>query len=316
VNFDLFDTRPIPHHGGFNKTTNGRDWSHTSPILASHSEVPRSEYDYQWNSDGLRSVDFATKPRVVALGCSITLGQGLPVAMRWSDLLSKKLGEPVGNISYSGAAIMKDVSSFFGLVHTYRYLPEVVICNFANFQRLYFPDPKNEYMREYFLNSEPRVYKAEAPFEYGKILPFEWVYYSNLDHIKMLEAFCFTNNIKLIWSTWSTNLTDEMENVLSTKFMNYVPDITRDIFPDDFEYPQSPKSVAEISKHFVITKDAGCHANEKEEHAEVFDYAYDYHKKAGEWGPGSHWPHPGLHRHLHWSEFYYNELMKIDNTRS
>jgi hypothetical protein len=42
---------------------------------------------------------------------------------------------------------------------------------------------------------------------------------------------------------------------------------------------------------------------------EIFDYGYDYHKIAGGWGPGAHWPHPGVHRHLHWADFYKNELI-------
>lgn len=309
----MFGTRPIPHNGGHDKSSPNRDWTYSAEILGAHSEIPRPEYNYEWNSDGLRSVEFSTKPKFVALGCSNTLGQGLPVDFRWTNILSQMLGEEIGNISYSGASISKDISSFFGMIHTYKYLPEYVICNFANFQRLYFIDPQNEYMRDYFINNEPRILKAEMPFEYGKILPYEWVYYHNLDHIKMLEAFCMINNIKLIWSTWSTNLSNEQEEFLKNRFNFYIPDPTRKDFPDRFEYSVNADSKDDLDKFYKMNdwENIKCHIKEKEEHPDIFEYGYDYHKIAGPWGPGAHWPHPGYHRQLHWAEFYYNNIIKL-----
>lgn len=308
--FNMFGTRPIPHNGGHNAFNPSQDFTYTAEVLGVHSEVPRPEYNYQWNSDGLRSIEFSTKPKVIALGCSNTLGQGLPVERRWSDILGKMIGEPVGNIAYSGASMSKDISSFFGVVHTYDYVPEYVVCNFANLQRLYFIDPKNEYMRDYFLNNEPRIFKTEAPFNYGGIIPYEWVYYHNLDHIKMLEAFCSVNNIKLVWSTWSTNLSTAQEDFFINNFKYYAKDPTRETFPSDFEYLVNPESADLLDKYYKM-KDwdsIRCHSKEKEENSDIFEYGYDYHKIVGEWGPGAHWPHPGYHRQLHWAEFYYNEL--------
>ena len=311
-NFPMFGTRPIPHNGGHNSNDLNYNHSYDADILGVHSEIPRPEYNYKWNSDGVRSVEFSTKPKVIALGCSNTLGQGLPVNLRWSDILQEKIKQPVGNISYSGASIAKDISSFFGMIHTYNYVPEYVICNFANLQRLYFIDPENKYMRDYFLNNEQRISKAEIPFEYGKIIPYEWVYYHNLDHIKMLEAFCMTNNIKLIWSTWSTNISPDQEQFLVDNFKFYVKDPTRKAFPQSFEYSVNPNTIEELLPYYEIIKKDGtnCHQEEKKNYPEIFDYAYDYHKIAGTWGPGAHWPHPGYHRQLHWAEFYYNEMFK------
>ena len=54
-----------------------------------------------------------------------------------------------------------------------------------------------------------------------------------------------------------------------------------------------------------------CHEAEKNSNPEIFEHGYDYHKIAGSWGPGAHWAHPGLHRHIHWSEFYYEQLLKL-----
>ena len=80
--FNIFKTGIIPHNRPVDQNK-----TFLSDILVSHAEVARPEYNYQWSSDGLRSIEFDSKPPIVALGCSITLGQGLPVNLRWSDLL-------------------------------------------------------------------------------------------------------------------------------------------------------------------------------------------------------------------------------------
>jgi hypothetical protein len=195
--FNLFNPRVIPHID-WDRNNPYKNYSKDLDILAKHSEIPRKEYNYKWNSDGLRSIEFSNKPKVVALGCSITMGQGLPESLRWTDLLSEMINEPIGNISYSGAAINKNVSSFLGMIHQYKYVPDIVIANFANFERFYFVDSSGEYMRDWYINHKEKKTKISAPWDYEEILPYEWVYYNNLDHIKMLEAFCDSAGIKLI----------------------------------------------------------------------------------------------------------------------
>lgn len=309
--FDMFNPRVIPHMG-IDKTSPKKDYSHTTEILAGHSEIPRSEYNYKWNSDNLRSIEFSTKPPIVALGCSITLGQGLPEHLRWTDLLSKRIGVPIGNISYSGASANKLVSSFFGMIHQYQYKPEIVIAHFANFERFYFVSPDGERMQEWFINHSAKKTKVSAPWNYEEILPYEWVYYQNLDHIKMLEAFCETNGIRLYWSCWSHGMTEEQEQFLKDNFRHYIPDTTRQEFPADFELGFVANTVSELTPHFEMKNWQGCHSGWKEMYPEPFDYAYDYHKIAYDYGrlkgPGAHWPHPGLHKQLHISEFWEKQI--------
>jgi hypothetical protein len=291
------------------------DLSKTMEVFAPAAEIARPEYNYVFNKDGLRSVEFSTKPNVIAIGCSITLGQGLPIDARWSNILERLLinhGEfSVGNIAHSGASAAKGISSFFGMVHKYEYIPQIVICNFANFERLWFTNSSGEYIQDYFPNSRNRLFKAQVPYEFGRMIPLEWCYFTNLDHIKMLEAFCATNNILLIWSTWSTNLDETDELFLSSEFKNYYPDPTRFDFPDNFEYAINVDSPEKLNPYFSMIgwDNFGCHRREYDENMDIFNFAYDYHKHAGEWGPGAHWPHYGLHRHIHWAEFYY-EIIK------
>jgi len=312
--FDMFSPRVIPYCE-IDRNNPNKNYSSSSSIFSSHAEVERPEYNYVWNSDGLRSIEFSTKPKVVALGCSITMGQGMPENLRWSNILSEKIKKPIGNISYSGASANKLVSSFLGMIHQYQYKPEIVIAHFANFERFYFVSPDGEKMQEWFINHSAKKTKASAPWNYEEILPYEWVYYQNLDHIKMLEAFCETNGIKLYWSCWSNGLTDEQEQFLKDNFRYYIPDTTKNEFPADFELGFVANSVAELPKHFEMKNWQGCHNKWKEMYPDIFDYAYDYHKIAYDYGrlkgPGAHWPHPGLHKQLHISEFWEKQISEL-----
>lgn len=284
-------------------------------LIAGHAEVSRPEYKYSWNSDGLRSIPFESKPEIIALGCSLTLGQGLPENLRWTNLLSDKIKKPIGNISYSGAAINKLVSSFFGLINKYDYLPKTVICNFANFERFYFVTPDGEGMQDWYINYSPKVTKAHAPWNYEEILPYEWVYYQNLDHIKMLEVFCRSNGINLIWSSWSNAISPENELFLESNFKSYVQDPTRKEFPKDFEFTIHGVKLEKLLPHYKMIDwdNILCHKEYYDNNKDIFDYGYDYHAIPYDYGrvkgPGSHRPHPGIHRQLHWSEFYYNQLI-------
>lgn len=309
--FDIFNPRVIPHMG-IDRNNPKKDYSSVQAVLAAHAEIARDEYNYKWNSDGLRSIEFSCQPPIVALGCSITLGQGLPESLRWTNILSEKINIPIGNISYSGAAANKLVSSFLGMIHQYRYKPNIVIAHFANFERFYFISPNGESMQEWFINHSSKKTKVTAPWNYEEILPYEWVYYQNLDHIKMLEAFCDSNEIDLYWSCWSNGISEEQEQFLKDNFRHYVPDTTKKEFPANFELGVSAQSVSELTPHYAMINWAGCHENYKQNYPEIFDYAYDYHKFPYDYGrlkgPGAHWPHPGVHKQLHIAEFWEKQI--------
>jgi len=309
--FDMFSPRVIPH-GGVDRNNPNKDYSSTSAILAGHAEIPRPEYDYKWNTDGLRTMEFSLHAPIVALGCSITLGQGLPYDLVWPQLLTGLYGAPVASIAYSGASANKVISSFFGMIHQYQYKPEIVIAHFANFERLFFVGPDGNGMQEWFINHSPKVTKAKAPWNYEEILPYEWVYYQNLDHIKMLEAFCDASGIKLYWSCWSNGLTNEQEQFLKDNFKHYVPDTTRREFPTNFETGVQAKTIEDLPPQYAMLNWQGCHQEWKDKHPDIFDYAYDYHKFPYDYGrvkgPGAHQPHPGLHKQLHIAEFWNNQL--------
>jgi hypothetical protein len=57
---------------------------------------------YKINSHGFRCDEFDGGPYVLTLGCSFTLGTGLPVQDTWPSLIGRELGLKVANISWGG----------------------------------------------------------------------------------------------------------------------------------------------------------------------------------------------------------------------
>lgn len=319
--FKYFTPHHPPHGGQYLTESNpliNYDFSRYEKIVSPHSEVPSDNYDYVFNNDGLRTVDLSTKPNVITMGCSVTFGVGLPKNMIWTNILQDKLKSHgdyrVGNIAYNGASPMKNISAFFGFINKYNYLPEYVICNFANFERAYF-FRDDKYIADIFWSTERFKFKDEYPYDYEKILPIEWIYYSNLDHIKMLEVFCKVNNIKLIWSTWSYNIKNEYEDFIKKHFEFYLPDSTRLYFPDGMEspgYSNSDSNKKEVLDGFKMKNwdEILCHNEYKTWDTDYpFHYAYDYHYNLPD--VSMRLPHSGYHRHLHWAEMYYNKIKKM-----
>ena len=60
---------------------------------------------YKLNSEGFRCDDFDDQPCMVALGCSYTVGIGLPLKDIWPTLVGNTLGLKVVNLAWGGNAI-------------------------------------------------------------------------------------------------------------------------------------------------------------------------------------------------------------------
>lgn len=60
---------------------------------------------YKINSQGFRSEEFdSSAPSVVTLGCSYSIGIGLPLESIWPTLIGQKLGLTVWNLSWAGTS--------------------------------------------------------------------------------------------------------------------------------------------------------------------------------------------------------------------
>jgi hypothetical protein len=61
-------------------------------------------FDYKFNSSGFRCEEFSDNATIMFLGCSNTVGIGLPVDAIWCELVAKKLGMCCANLGQGGAS--------------------------------------------------------------------------------------------------------------------------------------------------------------------------------------------------------------------
>lgn len=57
---------------------------------------------YAINSHGFRCAEFSDQPCIMALGCSYTMGIGLPLDTIWPELVGRVLGLQVANLAWGG----------------------------------------------------------------------------------------------------------------------------------------------------------------------------------------------------------------------
>jgi hypothetical protein len=159
----------------------------------------------------------------------------------------------------------------------------------------------------------------------------------------MLEQYCDSNDIKLIWSNWSgqnsqsasaelntdsffksRGVQDMNENLKNT-FKHYYVDYES----EDFYYlfhNYSWNKDGSIKYNGAVEKSLNCHLDEKKECEDFFDLAYDRYivpekdindiekhlkisrlEKDKNLNQNSQYlGHFGAHRHIHWAEFYYD----------
>lgn len=63
-----------------------------------------SKFTYKFNSHGFRCEEFTNDPSIVFLGCSMTVGIGLPIETTWPTLVSDKLNLKCYNLGIGGAS--------------------------------------------------------------------------------------------------------------------------------------------------------------------------------------------------------------------
>lgn len=81
---------------------------------------------YSINSNGFRSEEFDTKvPSIVTLGCSYSIGIGLPIESIWPSLVGQALDLTVYNLSWGGASA--DTCFMLGNYWIPRLKPQLVV---------------------------------------------------------------------------------------------------------------------------------------------------------------------------------------------
>jgi hypothetical protein len=63
-----------------------------------------NSFNYKFNQDGFRCREFTQDPNILFLGCSFTLGIGVPVEQIWPELVSQQLNMQCANLGIGGSS--------------------------------------------------------------------------------------------------------------------------------------------------------------------------------------------------------------------
>lgn len=196
-------------------------------------------YTYKVNTHGFRSIEFSSDTNILTAGCSFTFGTSIPFEYTWSQQLQKMIpNKKVATIAWPGMSIEVIISYIFKYFKNIGN-PEMIICNFPDFYRFLFLEKSSKKLIPNYTmikNSSNLSREEKKLIEKSMYHPL-WGFYVNFEHILMLEQYCESNRIKLIWSTWSKSDTV--------------------MFKDDFEFFNDIDSFYKnlnITKNFEILK--------------------------------------------------------------
>lgn len=204
---------------------------------------------YRLNNYGYRGPDFGPDIDVLAAGCSMTFGVGVPDNGTWPSLFSEKSGLSVANLSAPAASIEWIVNSIFSYIETFGKPRKGIIVHFPDllrgeivvdeevvtasewgpkdFHQVSLDDNLTKKIVTHgslTLVSEdypaPKILKKPYPIEYTKTR--EEAVRQSFSSIKNLEIFCKAADIPLVWSSWSFDLHESMKNISKKyKFSNF-----------------------------------------------------------------------------------------------
>lgn len=287
---------------------------------------------FRVNNEGFRSPDnFDKNKKMLTLGCSITYGQGLPDEYRWPEMLAKKLNIDFANLAWCGDSAIAQIMKCFLYFEKYGH-PEIIVALFP-FGRMITPHVPDKLVRKNDLTIENRFkderatrtqsiaiheddFKkyAKSPYDPLEIFPIELAFLYEKAMLQMLEQYCNSHNIKFFWSCWDWKYKDfayphiKKDHPLHHK--NYV-----DIDCNSWHLINTNQDFVHLDKNWVnmdllswhkqnskyapITKsNINCHLEQSDDF--LFDNAADRND--------IHPPHYGLHRHIHWTEGFYEAI--------
>jgi hypothetical protein len=287
-------------------------------------------YSYMFNSDGFRSIELDQNIDIVALGCSHTLGIGLPIEYTWINQLSSMLSKDIINMSEAGAGVRYLIDTFYRFYYKEKINPKIVLCNFPNFSRY------KKYSLKQNLVIHEGTFMDHKDIEENLLQVVE-----TIEALDTFELFCKKNNIKLFWTVWEYGFSEiDLYKFLNNRYENYHYDSQAYSFEKinswvevdmnlDIQIHLQPE---QLNDQTILY----CHKNEKEVYKDLFYTAldrYDLPKKYQEirdqkqlsieeldglkkylsiskkdWIHGAH---HGWHRNHHWALFFHDLIKDL-----
>jgi len=268
---------------------------------------------YEINNFGFRG-KIDKDADVIGAGCSITFGIGVPELVRWTNFLGNRLNKNVINLGSPGASVETICNNIIKYSLKTK-MPKEIFCLFPDFFRsmvvidkefyklktIKDNDIESDYLQYTFCNPIVDVYKNSIfmKIENQKYIedstsPHQLIL-NSINFIYNLESFCFTNNIKLYWTTWdipTAMIMDKLVSLKNFKLKNYT----------SFYSPNLKTKYRGYALDCILD-------HESEFKDSLFwhkgsDYSIINNKK------NLKNAHPGIHFHYHFSDFFYNLYKK------
>jgi hypothetical protein len=301
-------------------------------FLANEGRNPDSVNSYVLNSNGYRSPEFSSGAKVIASGCSFTYGVGVPGETIWANVVGKELGVEPQILAMPGISVSTIVESLFKYFRVYGN-PETVLCLFPNLYRLKIPiDGEILASKSYdLIGKENKVFSTvhienfnskkyiKKPFDAKQVFSEDIALYFSLKSIRMLEQYCLSAGINLVWSTWSYRFNDYVTYL--NKFENYKFDNYFNLLDKScYSYKKTEPVVKEVilkdrETYLMCEKDhqtvecscyLTCHEDLLDTYGpEQFNIGLDYLTR------GVDAAHPGVHLQAHFAEAFLSEIEKL-----
>lgn len=243
---------------------------------------------YYINSHGFRGKEISGSEDLLIAGCSFTFGSGIPEEKIWGVQVANNMSLSYANLGYPGASILSIINSIFSYFKEYGN-PKTLICLFPDLDRIQLPvdnkiwtsksDKLNKDLARIFLGEHhhnlPKY--SKAPHYIENVMPLSVPRWISIKYIQILEQYCKSSGIKLVWSTWENN---------------FLPPL---IESKEFEFLIDTSIVEEETNN-------NCHLELKNEFSNIFDRGSDI-----EYGLNrAHW---GVHKHTHYAEIFTKALL-------
>ena len=289
--------------------------NHKDPVLSKPTDdayigTVDEHNTYNINSLGLRG-EFYKNADILASGCSITFGIGIPEEGRWSNILSNLVNKNIMNLGNPGGSVETICQQIIQYCMN-NTMPKQIFCLMPDLFRNMVVVDKDFYKSKIpnknignkdtleltFCN--PRVMNYEDTAIYMEIIDKKYIEDATSPHqlildainyIYILESFCLLNNIKLYWTTWhlsSSMIIEELTKLKNFKLKNFSPFMLNINSQNLNEYISKQCN----SFHNSEFKDNLCWSKGS-------DYSIVAYKKAPERS------HPGIHFQYHVAEFFY-----------
>lgn len=299
------NTNNLGYFDPHSKDTFFKEWNGKDSFIGTVDE----HNTYNINAYGLRG-EIDENSEVVASGCSITFGVGVPELGRWTNLLSRNINKSIMNLGSPGESIESICTNIISYCVNNK-MPKEIFCLFPDFFRSkvvldseFYKSKKDKnypdwdhleltycnpmvglYKDSLFMEIKDQKYIEDSRSPHQLIL-------DSINFIYILESFCLTNNIKLYWSTWDINSNLVMEQLLNIedfKLKNFTS-----FFPPNSDKPCNT---------FIQDSCSLDHNSEFKDHlcwGRGSDYSIINSKKTSEYA------HPGIHFQHHVADLFYN----------